>query len=186
MDRLGPIPESARCNLAEIVREPRKGRRLVSDNFIANSHAIVPPLGVVVIGLVVAAARKQAVKPVKALLKRAHLGLVSEVPLADGRGGVPGLLQTIGNRDRIAGKSMRTPDGNVVLVSDSLLVATCDQAGSARRTHRCGDIGLLEPHTRLAERIEVRRFNIIRTLKSKITVTSIVRHNEDDVGWGRV
>lgn len=69
----------------------------------------------------------------------------------------------------------------IELMTKTLLVTACQQPGSCGRTIRTGNVAIAEPDSRSGQGIEVRRRNVLATVKADIRKAHVVAHDEQDV-----
>jgi hypothetical protein len=121
------------------------------------------PLGEVGVG-----SAEEPEELVEASLLRVELRGPAEVPLADEPRRVPGRFEAVGQgRLRQREAELVAPRlGRVELVAEPLLVATRQEPGAGRAAIGAGDVAVGTPDAPRRQGVEVRRGDVLATLKS--------------------
>ena len=104
----------------------------------------------------------------------------TEVPFADGAGGVAGGAESIrdgrlGERQAVGGGG-GVPFG-IILVAEALLITAGQEAGARRAADRIGHVTVGAAEAGSGEAVEVRRGNVAGALKAHVIVAEIVGDN---------
>ena len=133
------------------------------------------------VGEVVDLAEERAVLVVEPALPRPVLPVgVAEVPLADDRGPVAGLLQRLRQEPLLGVESVaavRRDDERLQAVAER--VAARHEGGARRRADRLG-VELLEPRPLPGERVDARRPDV-GAVEADVLPAEVVREDVDDV-----
>ena len=145
----------------------------------------VGPAGAVGVLVVVDVAALEAEEEVVAVRVGAVLLLVAEMPLAEERRGVAGVLQQL--RQRVAGsrQSLFRGRGDAAegrLDRGALLVPTGHEPGTRRAADRAVGIEVGELHPVLCQAVDVRRLDVLRPVAADVGLADVVGDDEHDVG----
>ena len=144
----------------------------------------VGPAGAVGVLVVVDVAALEAEEEVVAVRVGAVLGLVAEVPLAEERRGVAGVLQQLRQRAAGGGQPLFRGGGDAAerrLDREALLIAPGDESGPGRAAHRAVGVEVGQLHAVSRQAVDVRRLDVLRPVAADVGVADVVGDDEHHV-----
>ena len=186
-DELGGILCQQVCGIARLVFE----------------HPVFPPIQLFLavacdVRVVIHVAADIAAELIEAVVHRVKTEVVSEMPFANERGAVAGLLEHCGQREFRGRKAprpsllevlfaLRTEDGRKVRIRDfdaPLLVSPREQRGPRRAAKRTVAVKVRQPHAAGRETVDVGSLDFGVAVAPERAVAQVIGENEHDIGPG--
>ena len=111
--------------------------------------------------------------------------MMAEVPLAEDRRRVSALFDKVG--DRLLARAESDPGVGAQRSddTDTLGIASCHEGGPRRAANRLGGVEIGESHTVGGEAVDVRRFDVFRSVTAEVSIPLVIGEDEDDVRRAR-
>jgi hypothetical protein len=138
-------------------------------------------LRVIELEVVVRAAPEEAEHLVEAAMRRTPLRRRAEVPLAELRRGVARRLEEL--REQLLAHRQAAARLAAGVEAEPLLITARHQARARRRADVAADVALPADDTRLRQRVEMRRADLLRMLRVEqhVRIAKVIGDNDDEV-----